>query len=227
MDRRSLTDGREQARDLHDDCAASAIIDRGSSDPVSLKDDGFRRIDNGGADLDAGGRGGFGAREAGVDQDFLVGDDTILVLRTCRVVALVADDCADVASLANADEKLVRGERPFGDAAETLKPDESAGLDFPDDETERVHGGEQHHVWPVLVALRGGDQIAEPVCCGREAQPRHFGGPAPAHTAFVSTEAGDQHKLHRERAEALARRIGAGHWSPGYLPAPAVSPMTM
>ena len=31
----------------------------------------------------------------------------------------------------------------------------------------------------------------------------------------------------RERAEALARRIGAGHWSPGYLPAPAVSPMTM
>ena len=111
--------------------------------------------------------------------------------------------------------------------SETLKPDESARLDFPDDESELVHVGEQHHAWSVRVALRGGDQIAEPICCGREAQPRHFGGQAPAHTAFVPAEAGDQHKLHREGPEALARRIGAGRWSPGYLPAPAVSPMTM
>ena len=143
------------------------------------------------------------------------------------MVALVADDCADVASLANADEKLLRGERPFRDAAETLEPEESARLDFPDDESELVHVGEQHHAWPVRVAFCGGDQIAEPICCGREAQTRHFGSEAPAHTAFVPAEAGDQHELHRERPEALARRTGAGHGSHGYLPAPAVSPMTM
>ena len=116
MDRRSLTHRREKPRDLYDHGAAGAIVDRGSSDPVTLKRDRFRRIDHGRTDLDAGGQGGFGAREARVDDDLLVGDDAVLVLRTCRVVALVADDCADVASLANADEKLLRGERPFGDA---------------------------------------------------------------------------------------------------------------
>src|ERR1700733_8493084 len=179
MDRWSLTHQREKPRDLYDHGAAGAIVDRGSSDPVTLKRDRFRSIDNGRTNLDAGGQGGFGAREARVDDDLLVGDDAVLVLRTCRVVALVADDCADVASLANADEKLVRGERPFGDAAETLKPDESAGLDFPDDETELVHVGEQHHARTTRVAVSGGDQIAEPVCCGREDETRHFGGQAP------------------------------------------------
>ncbi len=143
------------------------------------------------------------------------------------MVALVADDCADVASLANADEKLLRGERPFGDAPESLKPDESARLDFPDDESELVHMREQHDAWPARVAFSGGDQIAEPICCGREAETRHFGGQAPTHTAFVSAEAGDQHELHRERPESVARRTGARRWIPGYLPAPAVSPMTM
>ena len=79
------------------------------------------------------------------------------------MVALVADDRGDVAALANADEKLLRGERPFRDAAETLEPDESARLDFPNDESELVHMREQHHAWPVRVAFRGGDQIAKPI----------------------------------------------------------------
>ena len=85
------------------------------------------------------------------------------------MVALVADHRADVAALPNADEKLLRGKRPFRDSAETLKPDESARLDFPDDESELVHVGEQHHAWSVRVALRGGDQIAEPICRRGEA----------------------------------------------------------
>ena len=114
-----------------------------------------------------------------------------------------------------------------GTPPETLKPEEPARLDFPDDESELVHMGEQHHAWPVRVAFCGRDQIAEPIGRGREAQPRHFGSEAPAHTAFVPAEARDQHELHRERPEAVARRTGAGDWSPGYLPAPAVSPMTM
>jgi hypothetical protein len=99
----------------------------------------------------------------------MVGDDAILFSNACRVVALVANDCADVASLAKADKKLLRGESPFGNAAETHKPDKSVRLDFPDDESELVHVGEQHHAWPVRVAFPGGDQIAEPICCGREA----------------------------------------------------------
>src|ERR1700722_2202313 len=169
MDRWSLTHQREKPRDLYDHGAAGAIVDRGSSDPVTLKRDRFRRIDHGRTDLDAGGQGGFGAREARVDDDLLVGDDTILVLGACRVVALVADDCADIASLADTDEKLLRGERPFGDAAEPLKPDESVRLDFAYDESELVHVGQQHHAWPVRVAMRGGDQIAKPIGCGREA----------------------------------------------------------
>ena len=61
MDRRSLTHRREKPRDLHDHGAASAIIDRGSGDPVSGKRERFRRIDNGRTDLDACGQGGFGA----------------------------------------------------------------------------------------------------------------------------------------------------------------------
>ena len=79
------------------------------------------------------------------------------------MVALVADDCADVAALADADEKLLRGERPLGDAPESLKPEEPARLDFPDDESELVHMGEQHHAWPARVAFCGGDQIAKPI----------------------------------------------------------------
>jgi hypothetical protein len=127
----------------------------------------------------------------------------------------------------NADKKLLRGERPFRNTAETLKPDESARLDFPDDESELVHVGEQHHAWSVRVALCGGDQIAKPIGRGGEAEIGYFGSEAPAHAAFVPAKAGDQHELHRERPEAFARGTGAGHWSPGYLPAPAVSPMTM
>ena len=61
MDRRSLTDRREKPRDLHDHRAASAIVDRGSGDPVSLKREGFRRVDDGRTDLDARGQGRFGA----------------------------------------------------------------------------------------------------------------------------------------------------------------------
>ena len=159
--------------------------------------------------------------------DLLVGDDAILFLWAGRVMALVANDRADVAALPNADEKLLRGERSFGDAAETLEPEEPGSLDFPDDESELVHVGEQHHAWPVRVALCGGDQIAKPIGRRGETQTRHFDGEAPAYAAFVPAEAGDEHKLHRKRPKALARRTGAGHWIPGYLPAPAVRPMTM
>ena len=61
MDRRSLTNGRDQPRDLHDHRAAGAIVDRGSGDLVSGKRECFRRIDHGRTDLDARGQGGFGA----------------------------------------------------------------------------------------------------------------------------------------------------------------------
>ena len=143
------------------------------------------------------------------------------------MVALVADDRPDVAALANADEKLLRGERSFRDPAETLESEEPARLDFPDDESELVHMGEEHDARPSRIAPGGGDQIAKPIGRGGEAEIGYFGSEAPAHAAFVPAKAGDQHELHRERPEAFARRIGTGHWSPGYLPAPAVSPMTM
>ena len=143
------------------------------------------------------------------------------------MVALVADDCADVAALANADEKLLRGERPLRHAAETLEPEEPVRLDFADDESELVHMREEHHARPVRVAFSGGDQIAKPIGRRRETETRHFGGEAPAHAAFVTAKAGDQHELHRERPKAVARRTGAEQWRLGYLPAPAVSPMTM
>ena len=87
--------------------------------------------------------------------------------------------------------------------------------------------GEQHHARPAWVAFCGGDQIAKPIGRRGEAETRHFGGEAPAHTAFVAAETGDQHKRHRERPEAVARRTGARLWIFGYLPAPAVSPMTI
>src|ERR1700677_665303 len=227
MERRSLTNRREKPRDLRDHRTAGAIVDRSSSDLVLGEREGFRRIDHGRTDLDACGRGGFGAREASVDENLLVGDDAILIFNACRVVALVADDRADVAALANADEKLLRGERSFRDPAETLEPEEPGSLDFADDESKLVHMREQHHAWPARVALCGGDQVAEAIGRGREAQTRHFRSEASAHAAFVPAEAGNEHKLQRERAKALTRRTGAGHGSLGYLPAPAVSPMTM
>jgi hypothetical protein len=84
------------------------------------------------------------------------------------VVALVADDRADVAALPNADEKLLRGERPFRDATETLESEEAGGLDFPDHESELVHMGEEHDARPSRIALGGGDQIAKPIGRGGE-----------------------------------------------------------
>src|ERR1700678_836491 len=108
MERRSLTNRREKPRDLRDHRTAGAIVDRRSSDLVLGEREGFRRIDHGRTDLDARGQGGFGAREASVDEDLLVGDDAILFLWAGRVVALVADDHPDVAALANADEELLR-----------------------------------------------------------------------------------------------------------------------
>ena len=143
------------------------------------------------------------------------------------MVALVADERADVAAFANADEKLLRSERPLGDAAQTFKSEKSARLDFSDDKSELVHMREQHHARPVRVAFSGRDQIAEPVGGRDETEPRHFGGEAPAHAALVPAQARDQHELHRQRTEALARGTRVGRWSRSYLPAPAVSPITM
>jgi hypothetical protein len=128
-------------------------------------------------------------------------------LQRGRVVAFVGDHRGCVASLADADEDLLRGEGSFGHAAKTLEAEEPARFDPADNEAELVHVGEQHHARPDWVAFSGRDQVPESIRHGCEAKATHLRAKAAAHAAFVSADARNQHELHCERPQTVEGRF--------------------
>ena len=182
--RRPLRSRHQLPRDFDDDRAAGTVVDRGAGDAVRRELDPMRPIDDGGADVDAGGQHLVPAGEAGIDVEVLVRDDLVFLLRRRRVVALVGDDARPVAARRRRRSALPAMAARAPARRPAARPAGSHRLDLAHDEAELVHMREQHDRRRARVALERGDQIAEPVGARRQpeglaAGRRGAGAPCP------------------------------------------------
>ena len=110
---------------LDDDGAAGPVIDRCAGDAVNRKRHRLRPVDDGRADIDAGGKRFVAAAEACVDIEVGIGHNPVLFIRRRRMVALVGDDADPVPTFADAYQHGLRRQRSLGHAAEPLDADQA------------------------------------------------------------------------------------------------------
>ncbi len=97
----------------------------------------------------------------------------------------------------------MRGQRPLGNAAQTLDPDQAAVLDLADHEPKLIHMGEEHHRRCVGVAVESGDQVAEDIRAAGQSCDVELCGDGAAHAVLVAGQAGDQHEFGEVKFDPL------------------------